>query len=222
MHILDFIFPQRCVSCKKIGKYICSACIKKIEYITQPICPVCSSPAIGGATHPRCMHPWGIDGMYAATHYRGPIKKAIHLLKYRYVSDVVETLVKLLIERYPKTLPPLDCLVPVPLFPKREKYRGFNQSFLIAQLLSRYASVPVDKRCLTRNRMTLPQADLPRSRRLANVRGVFACGEDCNLQDKSVGLVDDVATTMTTLSECAKVLKRSGAKRVWGIVLAHG
>ncbi len=222
MNILDIIFPKRCVSCGRLGKYFCTRCISKIELIDRQICPVCTKPAIDGAVHPSCKTKYGIDGMYAAAHFRGPVKRAIHLLKYQLVSDIVQQLVHLLFDKYPSFLTDFDYLIPVPLHNKREKERGFNQSYIISRLLSTKLNLKILNNTLRRAIYTLPQAELKEKERAKNIKGVFYCSKSTLLSSKTVALVDDVATTRSTLMECANVLKRSGVKKVWGIVLAHG
>jgi ComF family protein len=185
------------------------------------ICPICAKPSIDGFTHPRCRTSFGLGGMYAACHYKGPIKDAIHLLKYRFVSDLVDSLTDVYIKYYPKNLYKLDCLVPVPLHKKREKERGFNQSVLLAKSLSKKLNLPV-LNILIRTRYTKPQVDLTGKDRRSNLQNVFLPLADAKVREKSIGLVDDVATTRTTLLECAKVLKKQGAESVIGLVLAHG
>lgn len=222
MNILDFLFPRRCVSCGKIGKYFCSNCYKKIEFIGRQICPVCAKPSIDGFTHPRCRTSWGLDGMSATCHYKGPMKDAIHLLKYRFVSDLVDSLTDIFIKDYPKDLYRFDYLIPVPLHKKRERQRGFNQSLLLAKSLAKKLNIPVSTNVLARNRYTVPQVDLKGKDRHNNLEKAFSCISDDHIRGKSIGLVDDVATTRTTLMECAKELKKQGAKSVFGLVLAHG
>lgn len=222
MNLLDILFPRRCVSCRKVGSYFCKNCLQQIEYITHPICPVCARPAISGITHPRCLTAFSLDGMYAVAHYQGPIRNAIHLLKYKFVSDLVESLISLIVTHYPDTLPKLDYLTFVPLHPRREKFRGFNQSMILAQRLSKKLNIPFKNNILKRVKKTKPQVELKREERRTNLRGAFSCVNKEDVKGKIIGLVDDVATTRSTLSECAKVLKRNGAQIVWGVVLAHG
>lgn len=220
--ILDLLFPQRCVSCRKIGRYFCNTCQSKIEFISQPICPVCGKAAIDGATHPLCQTRYGIDGMWAFSHYKGAVKQAIHQLKFRFVSDLVRQTVDILARNHSGYLPQFDFLTPVPLHISRERHRGFNQSLLIASELGKVLQIPVKKNILKKIIPSQPQAELSREERLKNVRGAYICGAKETAEGKSVAIIDDVATTRATLFECAKVLKRAGAKSVWGIVLAHG
>lgn len=220
MGILDFIFPKRCVSCKKLGDYICLTCKKKIIFLNNQVCPVCRKCAIDGYTHPKCKTPLGLDGFYVSAKFDGVVRKAIHVLKYKYVSDVAKCLIENLWVQYPSYIPKFDLFIPVPLFKTREKFRGFNQSLVIAKVLGQKYGIPVRDDILKRIRNTTPQVELKGAKRHKNLLKAFAC-DQINLQNKSIGLIDDVSTTRSTLMECCKQLKRNGAKQVWGIVLAH-
>ncbi len=222
MHLLDIFFPRRCVSCGKIGVYFCNGCIKKIDFIDKPICPVCEKPAIDGFTHPKCRSPYGLDGMYALAHFKGPIKRAIHLLKYNFVTDMAEPLCDFLVKGLPNTLPDFDLLIPVPLHLKKERERGFNQSLVLTKIISKKLNIPYCSSILKRIRLTAPQADLSGKERRNNIKGAFCCTKSTILTGKTIGLIDDVATTRSTLMECCLVLKRLKVKKVWGVVLAHG
>lgn len=160
--------------------------------------------------------------MSATCHYKGPMKDAIHLLKYRFVSDLVDSLTDIFIKDYPKDLYRFDYLIPVPLHKKRERQRGFNQSLLLARSLAKKLNIPVLHEVLVRLRYTKPQVDLAGKDRRTNLQNVFSCVTNADIKEKSIALIDDVATTRTTLIECAKELKKQGAKSVFGLVLAHG
>lgn len=223
MHLLDFIFPKRCVACGRFGKYICLSCRTKIDWITAPVCPVCAKNAICGFTHPFCRKKYTLDGLLAFCRFRGPVKSAIHLAKYSLVRDLLPELTSIIFPRYSPFLPKFDYLLPVPLHRQRERERGFNQSQIIALELARKLGSPLRNKLLIRNRYTRPQTAFTRKNRRKNLLGAFSYSPDAEkLTGKSVALVDDVATTVSTLAECAKVLKRNGAFTVWGIVLAHG
>ncbi len=116
---------------------------------------------------------------------------------------------------------PSNLLVPVPLHPKRLKERGFNQSEILARELSRHFSLELGPAVLERCRYTTPQVELAASERKINILGAFVCS-DPSVKNKNVILVDDVFTTGATMQECAKVLKKSGASEVWGLVIARG
>lgn len=222
MNFLDLIFPRRCVGCSKLGSYLCLSCIGKIKYIEKPICPVCGKQSIDGITHPRCLSKYCLDGLFAVAHFRGAMKDAIHLIKYRFVSDLSESMSNLLVSNWPKTLPAFDFLIPVPLHPRRQKYRGFNQSSLLSHSIGKKLDIAVKEKILVRKINTTPQADLKLKERIINLKDSFAIHDKSDLSGKKIALIDDVTTTRSTFLECAKPLKQNGAEVVWGIALAHG
>ena len=108
---------------------------------------------------------------------------------------------------------PWDVLVPVPLHPRREWQRGLNQAAFLARRLGRRFGLPVAPRALRRVRHTPPQAGDPEDRR-RNVRGAFVVGRPAQIAGRHVLLIDDVLTTGATANECARTLRRAGARRV--------
>lgn len=170
----------------------------------------------------RCGTPFGLDGMYAAVHFKRPVRQALHLLKYQSVSDIVPSLIELFDFSFFSVLPKFDMFIPVPLYPSRERMRGFNQSFLLARKIGERCSIPVESNCLIRVKDTVPQVDLEVKERRKNTRNAFIVRHEERIRGKCIGLIDDVGTTRSTLLECAKVLKRKGAKTAWAIVVAHG
>ena len=162
-----------------------------------------------------------MDGLYASLYFHGAVKKAIHLVKFDHVSDLIPSLISVAFPTLPRYLTGFDFLVPVPLHRKREKERGFNQSGLIAKNIGNKFRIPIHN-LLIRNKYTKAQANLKLANRKENVKNVFIYGSNLDISGKSVILVDDVATSRLTIIECAKVIKRNGAKRVWGLVIAHG
>ena len=220
--LLNLLFPRRCVSCNKLGSYICNNCRKQIKYIEFPFCPVCRYPSLYGLIHPRCERVYSLDGLFVPTHYSGPVKKAIRLMKYRFVSDLLQELTDLLFNNLHPFLKSADYLVPVPLHPKKEKERGFNQSILIAEYLGKIINLPVRPDVLSRIIYTKPQFGLRVQERKTNVKNIFTVFHTEIVCNKKIILVDDVATTFSTLNECTKTLKRNGAASVFAVVLAHG
>ncbi len=118
-----------------------------------------------------------------------------------------------------------DFLVPVPLSKKRERERGFNQAKILATKLQKVLPHSYLADILSRPRNTLPQFSLTREKRLKNVQDAFALKENVireKMKNQTFCLVDDVTTTGATLFECAKVLKKSGANKVFAITIARG
>jgi ComF family protein len=107
-----------------------------------------------------------------------------------------------------------EALVPVPLHPRRQRQRGFNQSELLAQALGRSAGIDVAADALVRRQDTRSQTGLSAAARRANMKGAFAVRRRARIADRAVVLVDDVLTTGATASACAQALRASGAREV--------
>ena len=114
-----------------------------------------------------------------------------------------------------------DLIVPVPLHPARERERGFNQAGLLAELLSRRMSIQA-KPVLERTRYTTTQTAFDRAERMENLQGAFHLRRNADVRELQVLLIDDVLTTGSTLSECARVLKKAGARSVHAATAARG
>src|SRR6266545_615464 len=113
-----------------------------------------------------------------------------------------------------------DMIVPVPLHPTRQRERGFNQASLLAELLSARISIP-SKPVLKRIRYTTTQTALDRAERMENLHNAFRLRKNADVRGLHVLLIDDVLTTGSTLSECARVLKRAGAISVYAATAAR-
>lgn len=236
MHLLDFIFPKRCVGCGKIGGYFCLRCRQIIRPVLQSetICPICEHPAMFGFSHPSCRTRYTLDGLTSFFHYDGVIKKAVKALKYRLVSDVAAEFVSLLQETFflnsfhPKLLHPI--FIPIPLHKMRLYKRGFNQAEILGKLVAERLpaqaglQIPMYTDILLRTRQTKPQVEMKNKEdRLKNMHGVFALNlkRKVEVRNKNVILFDDVFTTGATMRAAASVLKHAGAKRVWAITMAR-
>jgi len=231
--ILDILFPLRCLGCEKKGAWICTICEQNIPLRLEQRCPTCFrhiTPLGQVCFSCRDTAPSALDGIFVASYYRDSLlPHAIHTLKYRFIPDIALPLSQFLSRALLKTdlsLP--DVLIPVPLHRRRLKFRGFNQSELLArglaQTLTPGLEIPLLTDVLLRTRYTRPQMKTDsREERLANLKNAFAIasGKEDAIAGKNLWLIDDVATTGTTLEECATVLKAHGARSVFGIVLAR-
>lgn len=230
INLLDLLFPKLCVGCRKFGTYFCPKCVADIAQ-TNLVCPNCEKPAIGGAVHPLCKKRYGLDGLWSLGIYQDPLRKIIQKLKYKYVREVGEVLVNLMVEYWAKYdayfLSEIKkdggqnwIIIPVPLHPKRQNWRGFNQSALIGQTLSNSIGLAYSEK-LKRIRHTKPQVTLKSWQRKKNISGAFSLSPNYQLPAANYLLVDDVWTTGSTLKECCYTLKRGGAQKVWAITLAR-
>lgn len=229
MGLLDFIFPKYCVNCKKLGSYICSNCFSYLSFEVSEICLVCNRQSIDGLTHPSCRGKYVIDGAFSSIAYKGVAKKLIYNFKFdpHYISDLRHFLTDLFYEgliqkeSFNQVLRENPALVPVPLHRSKLKSRGYNQAEILANELAGRLDLRTEN-LLGRVKNTKSQVGLKREERRENIRDAFSI--DINkrsaISHKQVLLVDDVLTTGSTLLEAARVLKRSGAKKVYGLTLA--
>lgn len=223
MGILDLIFPKTCLSCRKEGKYICENCLEKVR-ILKPACPYCEKASIDGFTHTKCRKKYGLDGLTSTWKYEGVIKKAIWALKFKYSTEVGKEIVQSFTHEL-MTRGPLvkeSILVPIPIHWYRENVRGFNQSEEIGKIVAKEMGWGFVPDLLIRNRPTKSQVELSVKDRKQNLRGAFSISPNIPVsQYPSIVLFDDVFTTGSTLKEAAKVLKRAGVEKVWGMTIAR-
>ncbi len=227
MNILDLFFPKNCLECRLPGKYICDRCLAKVE-TAKLVCPVCKKYSFIGAAHSFCVNKFALNGMHSFYKYDGVIRKAILALKYRFAHSIAEELVNCLDDK--KLAFKEAILVPIPLHRHRENWRGFNQAAVLGKILAEKEDWRFNENLLLRLTDSTPQVKLGREKRLRNIRGKFAAikprdereqvlrGE---LLDKTIILFDDVWTTGATMAEACRVLKKAGAKEVWGMSVAR-
>ncbi len=220
---LSIFFPQRCVGCGKAGGYICLDCVKTIESVGTSTCSHCGKISKFGRFCPSCKKKQGyfLDGFVSSALYdAGPTKEMIHHLKYSGFSELSFDLAELIYQRLKNF--PLDqyIVVPVPLHNRRQNQRGYNQSELLARILSQ--RLGLQGGCaLAKIKNTESQVKLDRKSRIKNQLGAFVCVDRDLVKGKRVLLIDDVATTLATLNECARVLKDAGANSVLGAVISR-
>jgi ComF family protein len=158
--------------------------------------------------------------------YDGALKEAIHRFKYDGVRILAEPFAKLMHDYltnfadFPWRL--ANIVIPVPIHPIRQRIRGYNQSELLAERLSRTLGLPIVADAVIRHRYTPPQVSLPGDLRRVNVQGAFRVVKPLVVQNKIVLLVDDVATTCSTIHECSTAILSAGALAVFVVCLAFG
>lgn len=217
---LDLVFPIHCSGCGREGEIICGLCTETLERVGTPQCSTCSAPGVNGTCRWCLQYARGFESLHSPYRFEGPVRDAVHALKYRGIRVAAETLGGLMAEYFEANPVLADVLVPVPLHSRRLRSRGYNQSALLAREIGRRASLPVVEDRLVRTRNSRPQVDVAsREERRANVAGNFAC--DADVSGLAVLLIDDVATTGSTLSECAYALKEAGASSVHALTLAR-
>lgn len=231
--ILDALFPIFCLSCEKEGFWLCEKCLNRTKLLDFQVCPTCENIVTkkGKLCRAcRARRKSNLDSLVSAVSYEDPaIKKLVHNLKYRFAGDISHPLAKMISRALVQNdiaLP--DFLVPVPLHPRRLRWRGFNQSFLLASHISEEIAPLTGIEILDileRKRFNRPQMQIKNyQERLRNMKNIFTLNENFDeniIKNKRLMLIDDIATTGATLEACAKVLKQSGVKMVSAAVVAR-
>lgn len=217
--LVDLLYPRRCVSCNQRGEWLCRVCRDAFPKLPDQRCRFCATPLRSVAVCPAC---WkespAFDSLTCGFLFAGPVRSAVHHLKYRNARHLAGPLVDALLAT--ATLPSdVDAIIPVPLYPTRLRQRGYNQSGLLAAALAERTGLMVSPDLLVRVRDTPTQTTLPAADRWRNVRGAFRAGAP--VRDTRLLLVDDVATTTGTLRAAAAELKDAGAAQVHAVVLAR-
>ena len=199
------------------GERLCGGCDADLPRLPRSRCSVCALPLPAGVTCAACLdRAPGYDSVHAAYAYAFPIDALIQAYKYRAHLSLAPLLAQAVAREAPADV---DALIAMPLAPARLRERGFNQAQELARHLGRALDVRVLANACRKVADTPPQAALPFSARARNVRGAFVC--DADLTGKRVAVIDDVMTTGSTLDELARNLKREGAVRVSGWVVAR-
>ena len=220
--LIDLLLPKICVGCKGEGSWLCHRCLTAIPQPRALSCADCDGLTPDGrycSLHSAHHEHKGL--IFVGSFQKGTLREAIHTLKYNGVRELALPLSELLRQRLLLHELPKDLIIiPIPLHPARRDERGFNQAELIAKPLP----LPVVTNILIRYRSTKPQAQLTHKDRQRNIQEAFGvrASQYEQIHDKTVLLVDDVATTGATLDAAAAVLKRAGAKTIWAAVLAKG
>lgn len=228
---LDVLFPVSCFSCGAPDQWLCRECNSRIPIFEDQVCPVCEQvwiPSGNLCFHCKKQRKPRLDSLIVAVSYKNPlVRLLISVFKYRFIADLAGPLGNLITKSAMQNdLPVPDFVVPVPLHPRRLRWRGFNQSRLLAEKIRNDIAPPLEIEVLEiieRKKFNQPQMGIKKySSRLKNVEGIFSMKEKYpNLANKKILLIDDVATTGATLEECAKVLKSAGAKKVFAAVIAR-
>lgn len=237
--IKDILFPIFCVACRKEGEWWCESCWKpSLSTETKFFYATPGTP------------PSGLTAITTLFDYQNcpAARKLIHDFKYRLAREVSEVWLAIIsqviqpVRPSPNSFQPtksqflasddgqsisiiidhatLPTVIPIPLFPRRARERGFNQAAIIAELIATHCHLPIDSTGLKRLRPTINQATLSKEERLENVINAFAW-RGAEPPSETILLVDDVYTTGATMQACAEKLRQAGAKTVYGLALAR-
>lgn len=229
---LNLILPPRCISCSSVvGEVgaLCSSCWSEIDFITSPLCVTCGFPLEPDAGKDSiCGHCIAEEPKYdigrSVFCYDEHSKSLITGFKYSDKLHAVRRFSAWMVRAAGDEITrQAELIVPVPLHWRRLFARRYNQSALLAKAISSQTGIKCEMQALMRKKNTPPQASLTRKERFKNIKGAFALNPGLKglIKDKTILLIDDVTTTGATLNECAKILKKGGADKVFVLTLAR-
>lgn len=234
--LLDIIYPPRCALCLTSSQQsdtpsieLCEHCQNELRLITAA-CFHCGLPLKHALTHQLCgeclKKPPTYDRVISIYHYQQPLIWLIQQMKFHKKTRIAHLLAQLLsrtifhhLAQDPSSIP--DAIIPVPLHHKRQYQRHFNQAEELANVIAKKLQRPLDNQYIERHLNCQQQSGLDAKQRKKNVKGIFRIKNKKEYTYQHVAIVDDVMSTGSTVNEIAKVLKRSGIKKVDVWVLAR-
>ncbi|MBC8104110.1 MAG: ComF family protein [Cytophagales bacterium] len=240
--LLDLVYPPRCLVCERYDSPpLCETCSAAFTALPEPVCDACGRPIEPDQTgpcrtceahHEATGSPFAFEAARAAGIFEGPLRLALHRLKYHQGESLGESLGSYLANRLvvdrlfgSERLTGLDWVAAVPMHPRKERSRGFNQARLLAAPVAEMLGLPLlPSPALRRIRSRPAQVGLSADLRRRNLREAFQATDRSNapIAGRGVLLIDDVFTTGATVEACAAALREAGTSRVLVATLAGG
>jgi len=218
--LLNFIFYPVCAGCTQPGEAICPQCLSSLQ-AAHLKCHRCDRKNPYGIYCAECTNKYTPERVLALYHFSGTIKELIHSFKYEDEKELANVFGEKMAQFIKDSKFINLTLVPIPISRKRQSFRGYNQSELLARKIAKKTGLEY-KELLQRNPRQTSQVQAgSRKERKANVEGAFVLKEEQKIPRKIL-LIDDVVTTGATVEEAAKTLKKTGAKEVIALALAMG
>ena len=227
---LNLVLPNHCLACEEAlsdEPYLCGFCSDQVSVINGPRCKECGKPVGEFSTREnRCAeckrHPLQFSQASAPLPYSTVTRDLLLKLKFERKPLIADFFADFLAQHFASMswLVKVDVVVPVPMHWFKHLVRSYNQAGLLANNMASQFGMPVSN-ALKKTRHTQPQVRLARSARLKNVEHSIAVKKPADIRGKIVLLIDDVMTTGTTCSECARVLYEAGAEEVFALTVAR-
>lgn len=229
--LFNFLYPRQCVLCQQPVEAedtaidLCPDCEDDLPVIKHA-CWQCGIPLAVEQNQHLCgqcqQKPPAYDRVISIYHYQQPVSWMIQRMKFARQPALARLLASLVSEKIRHNITDMpDALIPVPLHPRRQFERGFNQSHDMAVLLSQTLHCPVDSRLVERHLNNPHQTGLDAKQRKKNVKNIFRVKNKTRPSYQHVAIIDDVMSTGSTINELARTLKKSGVEQVDAWVIAR-
>lgn len=231
--MLDWIYPPKCILCEDLlplnrpERDLCVNCLVDMPWIVPPVCSKCGKPI--DVSVKVCSSCQGKRLQYEGGSVVFPyhtVRRAIAHFKFQeYKRDAIplgSIMTKHITTYHNEMLHDIDVMLPVPMYLKKQRKRGFNQAELLAKEMEKGIQIPVLSGVLTRERDTIAQNGLDAKERRENVKDAFLIKDASLIEGKNILLIDDIFTTGATINQCAKACKEAGAEKVYFYALAGG
>ena len=202
--ILNIIFPKTCLKCgKQEGQYICSSCLHSLN------CKIYFMKAKNKL----------YNYLIYLFKYKNQARKDMINFKFNDKAFMAEYFIEFLCynNKLAKFLKTFDFIIPVPTTLNKKKARGYNQTELLAENLSKRLNIPVNKNILIKMKNNKTKKE-----RSINVKNVFSIRNQMIIKNKKIILIDDIFTTGFTINECSKILKENSVKEICVLIICKG
>ncbi|MEG2199557.1 MAG: ComF family protein [Anaerovorax sp.] len=235
----EFLYPSNiyCISCgnliDKTRPYsLCDRCLKTFHWATKKTCIRCGKILRMGYEQDICPDCITVNHKfqrgYCCVEYGEDERAMIHRFKYREEAYLGKKMAEAMYDRIQPEDLPVDLIVPVPMYKRKQKIRGYNQAEILGKNLAKFMEKPYNERALVRIRETEPMSTLGAEERVKNVRHAFRVDskpgrtQEKDIAGKVILLVDDIYTTGSTMDSCAEALLKAGAQGVFAYAFAAG
>lgn len=230
------LFPPKCPACgkllneqekeRKTARGFCGFCAEETVFAKEPVCKKCGKPLAdeAGEYCADCQdRQRSFEQGKALYVYSGPVQIAMYRLKYSGRKAIAGPMAEEAAEIFGAwlRLKKIEAIVPIPMYRRKEKKRGYNQADVIAKALGTACRIPVEKKLLVRSRNTAPQKGLSGEERRRNLKNAFHAQAD-DVKFNCILLVDDIFTTGATVDSAAAALKRVGVQQVFVFCICTG
>lgn len=230
INVIDLLFPRRCAVCDKVlpfgrgGEGICTVCRRKIRYLEGALCCKCGKPVKEEEEYcydcSRQEH-FFLEG--AALFPYEYIRSSLYRFKYsgrqEYAGFYARQMASHLTPRVRRWKP--QALVPVPMFRKKERIRGYNQAEVLARELSKIWNIPVLRHLVVRVRNTRPMKEVDGAKRQNNLKKAFKLAEN-EVKLNTIIVIDDIYTTGSTVDAVTAVCHEAGIRNVYVLCVSIG